>query len=209
MYVHWYIGAVNEIADLWRRTYLFSNRVCKPALAFSTRTRVYAANVCVPTYEQILLAWLGENLSRNDFATNCRRTIVFCEEFLRLKCLFSNCRVFVRPKCCFHKRKKSRHFLALISLPWTFNWSMRWRRKQCPEFLYLKKIFSRWSQSFKRFLHTLGPLATFIELPDFSLFHIPKRRNIYQMTTKYTTWPQNIPNDHKIHIPNDHKILKN
>jgi hypothetical protein len=38
-------------------------------------------------------------------------------------------------------------------------------------------------------------------LPDFSWFNIPKREKIYQITakntqmgTKYTKWPQNIPN---------------
>jgi hypothetical protein len=36
-------------------------------------------------------------------------------------------------------------------------------------------------------------------LPDSSWYKIPKRWKIYQMTTKYTKWPQNIPNDHKIY----------
>jgi hypothetical protein len=29
--------------------------------------------------------------------------------------------------------------------------------------------------------------------------NIPNDQKIYQMTTKYTKWPQNIPNDHKIY----------
>jgi hypothetical protein len=32
----------------------------------------------------------------------------------------------------------------------------------------------------------------------FSLYNIPKRRKIYQITIKYTKWPQDIPNGHKI-----------
>jgi hypothetical protein len=35
-------------------------------------------------------------------------------------------------------------------------------------------------------------------LPDFSWHNIPKRRNIYQITIKYTKRPQSIPNNHKI-----------
>jgi hypothetical protein len=35
-------------------------------------------------------------------------------------------------------------------------------------------------------------------LPDFSRYNIPKREKIYQMTTKYTNWPLNISNGHKI-----------
>jgi hypothetical protein len=35
-------------------------------------------------------------------------------------------------------------------------------------------------------------------LPDFSWCNIPKRGKIYQMTIKYSVWPQNIQNDRKI-----------
>jgi hypothetical protein len=35
-------------------------------------------------------------------------------------------------------------------------------------------------------------------LPDFSWYNIPKWEKIYQMTTKYTQWPQNILNCRKI-----------
>jgi hypothetical protein len=36
-------------------------------------------------------------------------------------------------------------------------------------------------------------------LPDFSCFNIPKRGKIYQITRKYTKWPENIPNGQKIY----------
>jgi hypothetical protein len=35
-------------------------------------------------------------------------------------------------------------------------------------------------------------------LPDFSWYKIPKRGEIYQMTTKYTKWPKDISNGRKI-----------
>jgi hypothetical protein len=38
--------------------------------------------------------------------------------------------------------------------------------------------------------------------------NIPNDRKIYQMTIKYTKWPQNISNDHKIYVPNDRKIYQ-
>jgi hypothetical protein len=43
-------------------------------------------------------------------------------------------------------------------------------------------------------------------LPDFSGYNIPKRGEICQMTTKYTKWPQNIPNVHYLSVPNGCKI---
>jgi hypothetical protein len=45
-------------------------------------------------------------------------------------------------------------------------------------------------------------------LPDFSLHKIPKRENIYQITTKYTKCPLNIPNYYKICIPDVRKIYQ-
>jgi hypothetical protein len=42
-------------------------------------------------------------------------------------------------------------------------------------------------------------------LPDFSWHKIPKRRKIYQTTTKYTKWPWNISNSSKI----DQMVIKN
>jgi hypothetical protein len=36
-------------------------------------------------------------------------------------------------------------------------------------------------------------------LPDFSWYNVPKRVKIYQQTTKYTHWPQNIPSVYKIY----------
>jgi hypothetical protein len=38
---------------------------------------------------------------------------------------------------------------------------------------------------------------------NFSRFNNPKREKIHQITIKYTKWPQNIPNGHKIyrHLP--------
>jgi hypothetical protein len=36
-------------------------------------------------------------------------------------------------------------------------------------------------------------------LPDFSWYNVPKRGKIYQITIKYTKWPQNVPNGRKIH----------
>jgi hypothetical protein len=58
-------------------------------------------------------------------------------------------------------------------------------------------------------------------LPDFSWYNIPKRVEIYQITTKYTkrsynipknseytTWPQNIQNGSKICIQNGGKIYQ-
>jgi hypothetical protein len=41
-------------------------------------------------------------------------------------------------------------------------------------------------------------------LPDFSRSKVPKRGKIYQITTKYTKWPQNIPNGLKI----DQMVIK-
>jgi hypothetical protein len=41
-------------------------------------------------------------------------------------------------------------------------------------------------------------------LPDFSWSKIPKRGKIYQITTKYTKWPQNISNGRKI----DQTVIK-
>jgi hypothetical protein len=35
-------------------------------------------------------------------------------------------------------------------------------------------------------------------LPDLSWYNIPKRGKLYQMTIKYTKWPHNTPNDHKM-----------
>jgi hypothetical protein len=48
-------------------------------------------------------------------------------------------------------------------------------------------------------------------LPDFYRCNIPKRNKIYQITVKYTEWPRNITNCHKIYKKainktNDHKI---
>jgi hypothetical protein len=48
-------------------------------------------------------------------------------------------------------------------------------------------------------------------LPDFSWYIIPNGYKIYQMTTKYTNWPYNRPNDQKYtnwpyNRPNDPKI---
>jgi hypothetical protein len=37
--------------------------------------------------------------------------------------------------------------------------------------------------------------------------NIPNDHEIYQMATKYTKWPRNIPNGHK-NIPNGHKIYQ-
>jgi hypothetical protein len=34
-------------------------------------------------------------------------------------------------------------------------------------------------------------------LPDFSLYNIPKQEKMYQTNSKYTKWPQNIPNGRK------------
>jgi hypothetical protein len=36
-------------------------------------------------------------------------------------------------------------------------------------------------------------------LPDFSWYDIPTQGKIYEITTKYTKLPQNIPNGHKIY----------
>jgi hypothetical protein len=36
-------------------------------------------------------------------------------------------------------------------------------------------------------------------LPDFSWYNIPKWEKLQQVTFKYTKWPQNIPNGHKIY----------
>jgi hypothetical protein len=41
-------------------------------------------------------------------------------------------------------------------------------------------------------------------LPDFSPYKIPKRGKLYQMTTKYTKWSQNISNNSKI----DQMVIK-
>jgi hypothetical protein len=41
-------------------------------------------------------------------------------------------------------------------------------------------------------------IATGAGLPDFSWYNIPKRGKIYQITIKYTKWPQNIPNCRKV-----------
>jgi hypothetical protein len=39
-------------------------------------------------------------------------------------------------------------------------------------------------------------------LPDFSWYNIPKREKPFQITIKYTEWPQNIPNGRKNqHLP--------
>jgi hypothetical protein len=39
-------------------------------------------------------------------------------------------------------------------------------------------------------------------LSDFSWYNIPKRGKIYQISIKYTKWPYNRPNGHKIeHLP--------
>jgi hypothetical protein len=38
--------------------------------------------------------------------------------------------------------------------------------------------------------------------------NIPNAHKIYQMPTKYTKCPQNIPNDHKIPLPNEHKTYQ-
>jgi hypothetical protein len=40
---------------------------------------------------------------------------------------------------------------------------------------------------------------TWTGLPDFPWYNIPKREKIYQITIKYTKWPQSIPNGHKIY----------
>jgi hypothetical protein len=39
-------------------------------------------------------------------------------------------------------------------------------------------------------------------LPDFTWYNLPKRKKIYQITVKYTKWPQNILNSRKIPGPN-------
>jgi hypothetical protein len=44
----------------------------------------------------------------------------------------------------------------------------------------------------------------FSGLPDFSWYKIPKGGKIYQMTTKYIKWPQNISNSSKI----DQMVIK-
>jgi hypothetical protein len=46
-------------------------------------------------------------------------------------------------------------------------------------------------------------------LPDFSWDNIPEREKVYQITIKYTKWPQNILNGHKIYpmaVKNCHRI---
>jgi hypothetical protein len=52
-----------------------------------------------------------------------------------------------------------------------------------------------------RLLHRSG-------LPDFSWYNTSKREKEYPITIKYTKWPQNIPNDHKINLCNDHKMFQ-
>jgi hypothetical protein len=41
-------------------------------------------------------------------------------------------------------------------------------------------------------------LLLHVGLPDFSWYNIPTRRKIYQITTKYSKWPQTMPNNNKI-----------
>jgi hypothetical protein len=41
-------------------------------------------------------------------------------------------------------------------------------------------------------------LAINAGLPDFSRYDIPKREKIFQLTIKYSQWPQNIPNGSEI-----------
>jgi hypothetical protein len=45
-------------------------------------------------------------------------------------------------------------------------------------------------------------------LPDFSWYNIPKRGKIYQSTTKYTKWTQNMYTKWTEHLPNGHKIYQ-
>jgi hypothetical protein len=67
----------------------------------------------------------------------------------------------------------------------------------CPNVLWLKLPYAKVSASNSQIPQRTCNLPG---LPDFCWSKVPKRGKIYQITTKYTKLPQNIPNGHKIFL---------
>jgi hypothetical protein len=69
-------------------------------------------------------------------------------------------------------------------------------------FCHFGQLYNLWIRCYKLFVWCRNPqVSTYIQtrLPDFSWHKIPKQCKINYLTTKYTKWPRNLPNEHKIY----------